>query len=298
MDDLIISLHDGLKGRLKVDFLSISGPDFPSVDNRLLALKLIQYGLTDVTMFLPNKQAIHGSEFLYKKNVVSVRASFRPTTNAHMDMFVTGMEQFNRENSLVHEDTYTLAELTMEDLSQGGHLDEKDFLERADLLCAMDKVVVVSNCENYERLISYLSDFKVPKIALVIRADDLNDAILRTYNRHKEDGLVKAFGEVFTQKVTVLVYPLKRPDDTILSAANIQVPDTIKYLYRHFLDNQQVKDLEFFHPDFVKVRTKEVTDGIKQGGTEWEKMVPRPVAKLIKEKCMLGYPCEAIDFEI
>ena len=77
-DTLLRSLQDSLQGRVSIDMVRLTGPDFEDLDNRLLSLKLVQYGLTDVAMFGANGQNVHASEFLYKKHVMVVRGSFPP----------------------------------------------------------------------------------------------------------------------------------------------------------------------------------------------------------------------------
>ena len=55
-EELVESLLDGLKGRIAIDMIVLSGPDF-QVDNRLLSLWLVKHGLTDITMFDPRAVA-------------------------------------------------------------------------------------------------------------------------------------------------------------------------------------------------------------------------------------------------
>jgi hypothetical protein len=76
---MIQSLLDSLHGRVKIDMIRLTGPDFEHIDNRLLSLYLVKNHLTDVTMFDPDGQTIHASEFLYRQNVMVVRGQFPPT---------------------------------------------------------------------------------------------------------------------------------------------------------------------------------------------------------------------------
>src|SRR5207244_557077 len=49
---IIAALKDGLTpGRFEVDMIKFSGPAFAGVDNRLMALQLVEQGLTDAAMF-------------------------------------------------------------------------------------------------------------------------------------------------------------------------------------------------------------------------------------------------------
>lgn len=71
---MVMSLIDGLSTRrIEVDMFRLSGPDFPHVDNRLLALKLVKGGLTKAAMFGPSGNVMQPSDELYKKNVLVLR---------------------------------------------------------------------------------------------------------------------------------------------------------------------------------------------------------------------------------
>src|SRR3982750_177845 len=49
---LISSLQENLApGRLQVDLIKLSGPAYPTVDNRLMSLQLVSQGLTNAVMF-------------------------------------------------------------------------------------------------------------------------------------------------------------------------------------------------------------------------------------------------------
>jgi len=96
-EELLDSLLDGLRGRVSVDMIRLTGPDFEEVDNRWLSLMLVKHKLTEVAMFNAEGKNIHPSEFLYKKHVMIVRGSFRPATLVNMDMIKSGFHQFRTD---------------------------------------------------------------------------------------------------------------------------------------------------------------------------------------------------------
>ncbi|HEV2436538.1 MAG TPA: TonB-dependent receptor, partial [Verrucomicrobiae bacterium] len=78
---LIGRLMDDLsRDRLEVDMIKFSGPCFAGVDNRLMALQLVEQELTDTAMFTADGEAVVAGELLYKKPVLVERGSFRPLT--------------------------------------------------------------------------------------------------------------------------------------------------------------------------------------------------------------------------
>ena len=60
--------------------IEFRGIEFRGVDNRLMALKLVQLGLSGVAMFGPDRAVLQPSEVLRKKAILVERGSFRPPT--------------------------------------------------------------------------------------------------------------------------------------------------------------------------------------------------------------------------
>ena len=297
-ETLIHSLMDHLHDRISIDMVRLTGPDFEELDNRLLALWLVKHKMTDVAMFGPDKQNVHGSEFLYKKHVLVVRGSFCPPTNMHLDMVKQAYEQFRAEKEINPDRSFVLAELTMDSLCGDGELDEKDFLDRSELLCALGQTVVVSNCEQYHQLINYLSDFKIQHLGISIEARRMLEFISEKYYDNMDGRLLATFGEVFTKNVRFYIYPsYQEGSSDLMTVENIPVPEGFKFLYQHLLDNGQIVDIKKYDSTVLHIFTKEVMSLLKNGQPGWENKVPKKVEKLVKEKYLFGYPFEQMEFE-
>src|ERR1700683_85998 len=152
-DKLIESLLDRLTtGRIEIDMIQFRGIEFRGGDNRLMALKLVQLGLSGVAMFGPDREVLQPSEALRKKAVLVERGSFRPTTLVNIDMLETALAKFTADPALEGISVLPLAELTMRNLLAGGSdVDRRDFLARADLLAACGMTVRISDFFEYFR---------------------------------------------------------------------------------------------------------------------------------------------------
>ncbi|WP_116128342.1 TonB-dependent receptor [Lewinella sp. IMCC34183] len=294
---LVESLLDGLKGRIAIDMIVLKGPDF-TVDNRLLSLWLVKHGLTDITMFDPRGRSIHPSEFLYRKAVMVVRGSFRPTTLVNADMLESGYRQFRSEEHIDPSTSFLLTELTLDNLQHSAELNERDYLHRATLLNALGQTVIISNYHRYGDLIEYLSLYKVSPLGIVVGVNDLLQLISEKYYANQDGRLLAAFGEIFTRNVKLYVYPAQQEGSAdLMTAENVPIPEGVKFLYRHLIDSGQIVDIERFNPDILHIYSRNVLDMIRAGEDGWEKMVPERVAKLVKEDCLFGYPSEKLEFE-
>jgi hypothetical protein len=290
-ENLVVSLMDGLRRRVAIDMVRLTGPDFSDLDNRLLSLWLVKNGMSEVAMFSPDKRNVHASEFLYKKHVLVVRASFRPPTLLEEDMIEKGFEQFWHEPEVEPDRSFTLTEITLGNLTESGPLDEKDFLDRTELLCALGQTVIISSCEQYQQLIAYLSDYKIQHLGLVLRAHRLLEFLSEKYRQNSEGSLLAAFGEVFARSVRLYAYPSVLEDNlTLMTSQNLPIPEGFKYLYHHLLEHRQVVDIEAFSLEVMNIFASDVLAEIKLGKTEWEAFVPLKVAELVKKKRLFGYP--------
>lgn len=296
--ELLQSLMDSLKGRIAIDMVRLTGPDFEHIDNRLLCLWIVKYKLSEVAMFGPDGKSVHASEFLYKKDVLVVRGSYRPPTLVNLDMIKSSNKQFRNEEKVDSSRTFLLTEITMDNLRGGGELDEKDFLDRTELLCALGQTVVVSDCEAHQKLVNYLSDYKVRQLGLVLGVRPLLDMLSNQYYQNMDTKLLAAFGELFTRNVRIYVYPyMQEGNADLMTAQNLPIPDGLTFLYKHLLDNHQIVDVAGFNASILHIFSKDVLVKIREGNSGWENMVPSKIAALIKEKCLFGFPTETLEFE-
>src|SRR3569833_872631 len=159
----LLSLMDNLStDSVQIDMIRFEGPNFKKVDNRLMSLLLVKYGFSDAAVFGPDGKNMQPSEALYKKHVVVVRGRFRPLINVHIDMLNTGLEQFLQEPDVDKNNVMVVTELTLQSLKERdagdtAEIDEKDFLERVDILCSLGKTVMISNFHEYYKLVAYIS---------------------------------------------------------------------------------------------------------------------------------------------
>ena len=299
LEELINSLLDGLRGRVSIDMIRLSGPDFRDVDNRLLSLYLVKYGLTEVSMFGADRRPIHASEFLYRKSCLLVRGSFRPVTLVNFDMIQSSFEQFRETKKVEPRKSYLLTEITLSNLKgENDTVDDQDFLDRAELLNAMGQTVIISNCDSYQELTHYLAEYKVPLIGLVIGARELLDLMTQRYYDNLDGKLLSAFGELFARTVQFFVYPAQQEGSAeLMTAQNLPVPEGVRFLYQHLLEGNQIVDVEGFNPDVLHIYSKRVLEMISSSEEGWEQMVPAKVANLIKEKCLFGFPAQSMEFE-
>lgn len=295
---LIQSLCDSLNNRVVIDMIRLTGPSFKDYDNRLLSLYLVKHGLTEVSLITPDKSSIHASEFLYRKSLMVVRGHYRPPTVVSDDAFKASKKQFIRELGIDENDTVIMPEITLTNLRKEGEIRDEDFLARAELLNALGHHVIISDCDNHQRLIYYLSDMKIQNLALVIGVRELLHLITEEYEQNKDGKLLSAFGELFMRNIRIYGYPALNPEtNKIMTASKLPVPEGIHFLYKYLIDSKLIVEIEDFNEKLLHILPHELLKRIQADEEGWESFVPMPLSEIIKNQCLLDYPCEITDFE-
>jgi hypothetical protein len=309
----IESLADNLgTARLEVDMLKFSGPAFAQIDNRLMALYLVQYGLTNAAMFGPEGEVLQPSELFYKKAILVERGSFRPVTHVNVDMLNCATAQFVQEPLVKGKDIIVIMEITMNNLLAAGALDATDFLQRVDLLSELGLTAMVSNYSEYYRLTSYFRRYTKEMIGMVLGINNLLEIFNEKYYEHLEGGILESFGRMFRHAVKLYIYPMRQEAydryrtnggvpspgshvghafaaNVLITAKNVHVADHLRNLYDHLMENHYIDCITGFDPDVLGIFSRDVLARIRESDPTWETMVPPGVAAAIKRRNLFGY---------
>ena len=287
---LLRYLYDHLeKDQLEIDTINFSGPRFADIDNRLMSLQLVKNGMTDAVMFDPEGKNILPASILYKKNILALRGSFRPVTSVNMDMYEKSLNMFLAESKVEKDNTLVIFEITLSNLRSEGEIDERDFMDRAELLCSLGQTVMISNFQEYYKVVEYFSNYTKARMGLAMGVNNLVDIFDEKYYRHLSGGILEAFGKLFYRDLKVFLYPMLNDDGEVITSENLKVHPRMKELYKFFKFNGKVVNIDGVDPHTLEVFSREVLKMISNGKTGWEQMLPKGIAELIKEHQLFGY---------
>lgn len=291
-DEIMTGLYDNVTRHvLEIDMIQMNGPAFSHVDNRLLSLQLVKRGYTDAVLFGPDGQNLQASEMLYKKNILAIRGSFRPVTKVNIDMIMNGYNMFIKEQRVDRQNLQVLFEITLNNLrADTGDVDEKDFIDRADILCSLGQTVLISNYQEYYKLVEYFSRYTKARMGVIMGVNNLIDVFDEKYYRNLNGGMLEAFGILFTRDLKIYVYPSRATEsDEIMNTGNMPVHPRLRPLYDYLLFNKRLVDIGTFDPNVLHIFSKEVLRMIREGEAGWEDMVPPYVDNMIKDNRLFGY---------
>lgn len=286
------SLMENLdRERTEVNYITMRGPDMDYVDNRLLGVQLVKNKMTMAVMFDRRGQVQQPSDMLYKKNVIVLRGTFRPITYVGFDMLKTSVGLCRKEADYHKDDTIVLCEMNLERLMRkGDDIDEKDFLDRVDLLNGMGQYVMVSGFFEFYKLSDYFSSFKLKALRMLLGANTLEKIFDEFHYQDMNGGLLQAMGMLFNEKTKLLIYPFKKKDSNeLITTESFYLPVKYRHLYEHLISNSFIVPITGYRKNILGIYSKEVLKKIQEGDQTWEEDVPKYISEMIKTRKLFGY---------
>lgn len=271
-------------GRVEIDMLKFLGEPFQMVDNRICALELVRQGVTPATVFMPDGEVVQAAEAFYKTPLLVLRGSFLPVTNLHLDMLEQAAKIFPPAKGISESarPQREVCEVSLSNLLRDGEVDMLSFLDRADALQALGKVVMVSNCPEFHRVAATLRNYTSEPIGLILSIGLLNELFKEKWSRNLAGGILESFGRLFKSGVHLLVYPWKnRKNAELVNADNFKTEEKLTHLYQHFLDNGMIKDIGCGNLRLLEKTGREIMTEARRDG-DWEEWVPVEARDLVR----------------
>lgn len=159
-----------------------------------------------------------------------------------------------------------------------------------DTLSALGKTVLISNFFRYHRLVMYLSKYTRKTIGLPLGLVRLRDVMNESFYTDLEGGLMESLGQLFKNGAKLYVYPsLECNTGKLTTVENLEVAPHLRHLYTHLVENRFVENIRNYNPACLSIYSRDVLEKIKAGDASWEKLVPPPVAEVIKTKRLFGW---------
>lgn len=282
---LLTSLMDNLStDQLEIDMIDFNGPAFKQVDNRVMALKLVQLGLTHAAMFQSDGKLVQPAEALYKKAVLIERSRFRPPTKLNIDLLDCAHAAFCDETEMDDADVIIISEMTLQNLSDGEDIDIEDFLQRIDILCALGKNVMISNYAEFYRLAQYLFKHTSKPVAVALGVPTLRKIFDEKYYEKLDGGILEAFGRLFRNDMRLYACPSIESNGTLTTVHDMKVQKHLRHLYSHLIENKFIRNLDTVDKENLSIHADAVFEKIQTGDDSWQTQVPQDVVNIINER--------------
>jgi hypothetical protein len=285
------SLLDNLDtDRVEITMARMTGPDLCYVDNRLLCVQLVKNEMTPAVMFDRYGEVHQPADFLYKKNALVLRGRFRPITYVGFDILKTSYALFKEDKNFTPHNTLQICEITLNNLLEEGEIDERDFLNRVDLLNGMGQNVLVSNFQEFYKVVDYFNRFKILNLRIILGVPTFRRVMEKKYYTCLRGGILEAMGRMFPDNTRFYIYPaLDRETGKILLVDDVELEPDVKHIFDYLVDNRKIRNLRQAKTKWLHITPNEVLKLMHSNDNRWESMVPKYVSKTIKEKKIFGY---------
>ena len=289
MDRVSALLESLSTKRIEVNMIRFSGPDLRHLDNRLLSLELVKQHLTEAVLFGPGSEVLHAGDSLFKKAVLVQRGTYRPVTNANLEILEKVKPQFKSHPMVAGAEPRVLFEITMNSLAgDGGTVNDEDFLHRVDTLAAEGQEVLVSNFSLFYQMKSYLRQCTSEAIGIVVGASLLPKMIDEAFYKALPGGILEGMSRLFDEKTRVFVFPHK--DSNMCSTAGtFNPPPKQEFLYKHLMANGWITDVLNCDDVDTQIHSADVRKMLSSGDPKWKTLVPPKARALIEERQLFGY---------
>jgi hypothetical protein len=285
------SLLDNLDtDRVEITMARMTGPDLCYVDNRLLCVQLVKNGMTPAVMFDRKGNVHQPSDFLYKKNALVLRGRFRPITYVGFDILKTSYALFKEDKNFSPHNTLQICEITLNNLLEEGEINERDFLDRVDLLNGMGQNVLVSNFQEFYKLVDYFNRFKLLNLRVILGVPTFKKVLEKKYYTSLRGGILEAMGRMFPENTRFYIYPaVDRATGKILLVDDVDMEPDVRHIFNYLVDNRKIRNLRQAKIKWLTINPDEVLRLMHAKDPSWEKMVPKYVSKRIILKKIFGY---------
>ncbi len=269
------SLLDDLNhSRIEIDMLKFDGPGFEHIDNRLCALQLVESRLTEAAVFKPDGEVCQPAEVFYKRPLLLLRGAFHPVTRVHLDMLDAARPRFTEE--LEEDSSYIeVMECTMDNLLTEGDVDKEEFLQRANVMQALGKTVLISHFAEFYRLTTYLSRYTKSATGIVLGAGLMQEIFEDKWYERLQGGTLEALGKLFMPHVKLFAYPRRtHAEAPLVTAETLQIPEHLQGIYHYLQERQHIIPVDSGVPDLLPYSPEEIRQIKNEDESRWKSLVP------------------------
>jgi len=288
---LIDSLTDGLRAdRIEIDSIDFKGTYYEEIDIQAINLHLIRSWKTRAIMFTPDGCVAVPSELLYKKHVLTIRGSFKPVTNLNVDMIEQAKTAFIEHEKVDGDKAIAIAEISLNNnKGKDNNVPEKDIISRVKLLNSLGYNVMVSDYTRYFSLRAYFRQYTKLQIGIVLGIVNIKQIFDENMYQGVEGGILEGFGKLFPDNTRLYVYPEMNTDGKLVDYEKVKLPNNLRYLYKHLLENDFITGIECSDHELFKIFSRDILKQLPSGRGDWEQSLPSGVSEAIIKDRLFGF---------
>jgi hypothetical protein len=130
-------------------------------------------------------------------------------------------------------------------------------------------------------------------MGLIIGYPNLEYIFEESHYKDLAGGILESFATLFSRNLKLFVYPTYQ-NNNIMNCMRFNPPMQLIDLYRYLIANNKIEDIHHYNEANLSINITKTLELIRKGENGWEENVPDEVIKMIKDRCLFGFPCVII----
>jgi hypothetical protein len=213
-------------------------------------------------------------------------------------MLVRGRDLFcnEKEGGCDVSDTIIVMEMTtknlMDNVVKKGVIDNQDFLDRVEMLNALNYHVLISEYFEYYKLRDYLNRYTQENVGILMGAIHLEELFNPEHYAELKGGILEAFGLLFSGKMKLYIYPATNKDGSLINLKSFEPKASVRGLYEMLVQNKRLIDMKGVNEKYLHILSRDLARKIQSKDASWKKDVPEEVFEIVKSHKLFGFKGE------
>jgi hypothetical protein len=211
-DAFLANLADGIEGRIEIDYIEVTGPDFAAWDQRTMLIELVRGGLAEAVCFLCGRPLAPPSEVLHRKAVVLAPGTFEHVNSEHAaihhEMLASGVQQLHGELGQKEPAPSGFFCISVTPLNEGDpSTGIPELLERVDALHTRGGDVMLFREQELYYMTDLVNRYTKEHVRFVVGLS----LLIRVWeHRYKQlpGGFLEALSRLLAQNVRIYAHPM------------------------------------------------------------------------------------------
>jgi hypothetical protein len=206
---LLTALLAGLSlERIELDAIELTGPAFPGIDPRRVAVQAVRDGYANAIVLPTDGPIVPPTESLRKRPILLERGLFRTVKPVYGAMLAAARTRFQQEFPAVEGEPLSLFEISLLPARREETPTDDEVIQRTDELLKLGAPVAITRYTRSYRLTEHLRRYTAEPLRFVMGLPAVLELLEASYYDGMVGGALEAMGKLLAENVKLYVYPV------------------------------------------------------------------------------------------
>ena len=206
---LLTALLSGLSlERIELDAIELTGPAFPGIDPRRVAVQAVRDGYANAIVLPTEGPIVPPTESLRKRPILLERGLFRTVKPVYGTMLAAARTRFQQEFPGAEREPLSLFEISLLPARREETPTDDEVIQRTDELLKLGAPVAITRYTRSYRLTEHLRRYTAEPLRFVMGLPAVLELLEASYYDGMVGGALEAMGKLLAENVKLYVYPV------------------------------------------------------------------------------------------